>query len=248
MKKDQIFLSTIAPDAEAAAKARGFGLEIAEYCTAWNMDLRFDKTHPAVEKKLDGIPCRLLHAPFNELFPCAIDPKARELAAFRYRQALELADTYGARKVIIHSGYYEKLYYPVWFTRESVKFWTEFMDGYRGSAIICLENVFEKDGTVIADIIRRVGDERFRMCLDTGHVNAYSPVPLDRWIDECADCISHFHVHNNDGRADTHCALDEGSIDMAAFFEQADRLCKEATYTLEVREAQRSCAFMDKLL
>ena len=81
MKKDQLFLSTIAPDAAEEARRHGLGLEIAEYCTAWNMDEQFESTHAAVTKELTGVGRRLLHAPFNELFPCAVDPKARELAA-----------------------------------------------------------------------------------------------------------------------------------------------------------------------
>ena len=34
MKKENIYLSTIATDAAKTAKEYGFGLEIAEYCTA----------------------------------------------------------------------------------------------------------------------------------------------------------------------------------------------------------------------
>ena len=47
MKKDQLFLSTIAPDAAEEARRHGLGLEIAEYCTAWNMDEQFETTHAA---------------------------------------------------------------------------------------------------------------------------------------------------------------------------------------------------------
>ena len=32
------YLSTIAPDAAAVARENKLGLEIADYCTAWNMD------------------------------------------------------------------------------------------------------------------------------------------------------------------------------------------------------------------
>ena len=88
MKKENLYISTIAADAVPVARKYGLGLEIAEYCTAWNMDDRFAQTDAAVRSKLDGIPNRVFHAPFNELFPCAIDPKARELAAYRYRQAM----------------------------------------------------------------------------------------------------------------------------------------------------------------
>ena len=41
MKKENLYLSTIAPDAVHMAKEYGIHLEIAEYCTAWNMDEKF---------------------------------------------------------------------------------------------------------------------------------------------------------------------------------------------------------------
>ena len=41
MKKENIYLSTIALDAVRVAEEYGIHLEIAEYCTAWNMDEKF---------------------------------------------------------------------------------------------------------------------------------------------------------------------------------------------------------------
>ena len=69
MKREKFYLSTIAPDAAGIAREYGLGLEIAEYCTAWNMDEKFDAVDPDVQKKLEGITSSTLHAPYNELFP-----------------------------------------------------------------------------------------------------------------------------------------------------------------------------------
>lgn len=81
MKKENRYLSTIASDAVETAKQCGLGLEIAEFCTAWNMDEEFLSVDPVVREKIADCPSTLLHAPFNELFPCAIDRRARSLAA-----------------------------------------------------------------------------------------------------------------------------------------------------------------------
>ena len=116
MITNRLYLSTIAADAERQARRLNLGLEIAEYCTAWNMDEKFAETHGIVEQEIDGVSRRLLHAPFSELFPCAVDPKARDLARFRYRQAISLAKRYGAEKVIIHGGYNPRLYFSCWYT------------------------------------------------------------------------------------------------------------------------------------
>ena len=90
MRKNNIYLSTIAPDAVSVARKYGLGIEVAELCTAWNMDERFPEVDGPVRRAVAVIPNTTLHGPFNELFPCAIDPRARELAAFRYRQAIAL--------------------------------------------------------------------------------------------------------------------------------------------------------------
>lgn len=243
MNREQIYISTTASDAAEAARQWGFGIEIAEYCTAWNMDDEFPETDALVQEKLRGIPNRILHAPFNELFPCAIDRKARALAAERYRQAIGLAKGYGAKKVVIHGGYNGRMYYPSWYTEQSILFWKQFLKEDPGVEIV-LENVLEEDPAWILNIIRDVDDPRLRLCLDVGHVNAYSPMPVMQWLETCAPYISHFHIHNNDGSWDSHSPLDQGSIPMKEMLLKAEALCPEATITLELMEAAPSVIWM----
>ena len=233
MKKEMIYLSTIATDAVRVAREYGFGLELAEYCTAWNMDEKFTAVDGVVTKKLEGITSCVLHAPYNELFPCAIDKKARELAAFRYRQAIGLAKRYGAAKVVIHGGFDPKIYFPVWYTEQSILFWKDFLKDDPGVQIV-LENVLEEDPAWIVDIVKGVDDPRLKLCLDIGHVNAYSPIPVMKWLETCAPYISHFHVHNNDGSRDQHNALHDGTIPIKEFLLRAEKLCPDATFTLEL--------------
>ena len=111
MKRQNWYLSTIDPQAEKLAREYGLGLEIAEFCTAVNLDTNLEETDRTVGEKMKYADRFILHGPFNELFPCAVDPKARELAAFRYSQALERARAYGIGKVVIHAGYNPYLYY-----------------------------------------------------------------------------------------------------------------------------------------
>ena len=243
MKKESIYLSTIASDAASLARECGFGLEIAEFCTAWNMDEKFAPVDGVVKKKLEDISYSTLHAPYNELFPCAIDKKARALAAERYWRAIELAKRYGSGKVIIHGGYQPLMYYPVWYTEQSIRFWKEFLKEDPGVEIV-LENVFEEEPGWLLDIIKGVDDPRLRMCLDVGHVSAYSPISVMEWLEECAPYISHFHVHNNDGTRDQHAPLSEGRIPMKELFRRIDELCPETTVTLELMKARSSVKWL----
>ena len=243
MKKENIYLSTIAPDAPEVAREYGLGLEIAEYCTAWNMDDAFAATDTAVRDKLEGMGKRMLHAPFNELFPCAIDRKARALAASRYRQAIKLAKHYGAAKVVIHGGYNPWIYYPVWYTEQSAAFWKDFLEEDPGVELV-LENVLEAEPQWLLDIVKGVDNPRLKLCLDIGHVNAYSRIPVNDWLESWAPAISHFHIHNNDAAWDTHNPLMEGTIPMQEFLDKASRLCPDATFTLELMETRTSVRWM----
>ena len=245
MKKETIYLSTISTDAPCVAREHSFGLELAEFCTAWNMDEKFTHVDSVVKKKLEGIPRSLLHAPYNELFPCAIDKKARALAAERYRQATDLATRYGSRKVIIHGGYNPRIYFPVWYVKQSVLFWQDFLRDNPGVEIV-LENVLEDDPRWLLDIVAGVDDPRLRLCLDIGHVNAYSSVPLTNWLVLWAPYLSHLHIHNNDGSRDAHNALNEGTIPIKELLLQAQHLCPDATYTLELMNDAPSVVWLQE--
>ena len=227
------------------AREWGFGIEIAEYCTAWNMDDEFVETDLQVRRKLEGISRRVLHAPYNELFPCAIDRKARHLAADRYRQAIEVAKRYDAQKVIIHGGYNGWLYFPVWYVEQSILFWKQFLEEDPGVEIV-LENVLEEDPGWLLDIIKGVENPRLHLCLDVGHVNAYSKKPVMQWLEVWGSDISHFHIHNNDGSWDTHSTLNQGNIPIRELLQRCETLCPEATITLELSQAEESVHWLKK--
>lgn len=241
MTREQLYLSTIDPHAGEIARANGLGVEIAEFCTAANADERFDETNRRVLEQLRGISRRVLHGAFNELFPCAIDPLARRLAAYRYGQALELAGRYGARKLVLHGGYSPKLYYPCWFVEQSVRFWREFLDTHPGDYEICLENVMEEEPGMLLGIVSQVADPRLRLCLDVGHVNHYSGVPAWQWMDAYGARLSHLHLHNNDTTADSHSPLACGTLPMGELIARMD---SSMTATAELIELSGSIQWL----
>ena len=245
MNREKIYLSTIASDAPLFAREYGFGLEIAEYSTAWNMDRRFKVTDPRVKESLKGISRSILHAPVNELFPCAVDEKARELAAYRYRQAVDLAKNYGSQKIVIHGGYTPWFYYPAWYVSQSIAFWKDFLKENPDVNIV-LENVLETTPDLIVDILEGVNDPRLRMCFDVGHINAYSYVPILDWLEKCAPWVGHIHINNNNGREDEHKGLQEGSVPMKEVLRRIDALCPDATITLEMTETKPSLEWLKK--
>lgn len=242
--KERIYLSTVDENAAKLAKEQGFGIELAQFCTAWNLDEKRHEVEENVQNCLKSSDRFVLHAPFTELFPCAIDKMVRQVAAFRYRQSIETARELGVKKLVIHGGYNPRIYFPPWYTPESVVFWKEFVNEIPDDMVICLENVFEEEVDMLAEIVRQLGDKRIRMCLDIGHVNAYSKIPVREWIERCADIIEHFHIHNNDGSWDTHSQLFEGSIPMEETLELINKLCPTASITLELIDSKPSVEWL----
>ena len=243
--RDRLYLSTTAEDALELAREHGLGLEIAEYCTASNMDDAFPDTDRRVCAAMKGIRRFIFHAPYNELCPAAIDPRARSLALDRYRQAGELAAAYGIGTMVVHSGFIPLVYHPDWFIPRSVAFWRELLTQLPREISLCLENVMEPGPDMLLQIVREVDDPRFRLCLDVGHANTrVSSVPVRDWIPENAPFLSHVHLHNNDGDMDLHRCLGDGVLDMEEILELLDRFCPEATCTIENMTAADSVRWL----
>lgn len=241
---DRLYLSTIDPMAGDVARRYGLGVEIASFCTAWNMDEHLSETDEVLKTTLAGISRRVLHGPFNELFPCAIDPNAEELARYRYRQAIGLAQRYGASKVVFHGAYVPRLYFPQWYEERSIHFWRDFLPEIPEEMTVCLENVLEPEPRMLASIVQAVDDKRIRLCLDVGHANAYSRIPVLEWLEESAGFLSHLHIHNNDSTGDSHSPLFEGSIPVKELFNRVVALCPEATLTLELPDSRSSVRWL----
>lgn len=242
MDRQRWYLSTVDSRAGALASEYGLGVEIAEFCTAYNMDRDFSWADQQVRQAISGVSHTVLHGPFNELFPCAIDPEARALAARRYCQALELTRRYGGTKLVLHGGFQPRMYYPCWYQDESVKFWREFLPNIPQGITVCLENVFEPEPEMLKDIVSRVDDPRLAICLDVGHVNAYSEISPLCWVEELKPWLSHFHIHNNGGTADTHDCPGQGTMPVGTILEQTQEL--NTTYTLELPRSKEGIRWL----
>ena len=229
----------------------GLGIEIAEFCISDNMDNEFETVLPHVEYSAAAVKDKTLHAPYNELFPMAIDPLIVDVAYKRYEQTLGYCKRFGAAKMIVHANYNDILYFPKWFVNRHIDFWKKFLAEHNDDIIICVENVTEEDPQLILDILKGVDDPRLRMCLDVGHANLSPIAPID-WLKVCAPYISHYHIHNNFGApkegkrswGDRHLALDNGNIDMLALLKLAEELTPDATAAIESYDPERCAAWL----
>ena len=242
---EKLYISTIAENAAELARVHGLGLEVAEFTTAYNMDIDFEKWDALVCEKMRGISRFAFHAPYSELCPAAIDPLVVEIAKKRYAQAHALMCGYGINAMIVHSGFVPMLYHESWFEEKSVAFWKEFMSDKPADFRLYLENTLEPSPGMLCAIVNAVDDKRFRLCLDIGHA-AYMGVstPIETWVELALPYLGHAHIHNNYGERDSHNALDDGRIDVRPVIERILETDPNVTFTIESIDAEASVKWL----
>lgn len=255
---NRFYIATISSDHREIIDTYGFGAELDQFCTAENMEgekLAICEAEITALKELyptaqcEQIPVKappfILHAPFNELFPAAIDPDARALALKRFRQAAELARKHGAAKMVVHSGYVPLVYYKEWHVDRSVEFWQEFMESQPKDFHIVIENVIDDEPYMLAKIVERVQHPGVKACFDVGHAACVSPLPTSAWLEVLGPHLGHLHIHNNDGSHDWHKPVMEGIADMEQVMQFLAKPGREdITVTIESLETAGSVAWL----
>jgi sugar phosphate isomerase/epimerase len=248
MKSDRFYVATVASDAADVADEYKLGIEIDEFCTASNMDDKnFKGFDISVKNKMKISQKHIFHAPFNELFPAAVDPLALKLANKRFEQSFSLSCDYGIKRMVVHSGYVPVLYFKSWFHEKSVEFWKKFMSDKPEDFHIMIENVLEDEPYTLAKIIEGINDKRVSACLDIGHAHCKSDVDLIEWIEVLGPFIGHVHLHNNDKTYDCHWPLGNGTMNMNKIMEVLKKNSPEnITFTVENQECRESIEWLVK--
>jgi len=197
---------------------------------------------PDLEKlleRLDWNPALSLHAPFMDLNPGAVDPMVRSVTQVRFRQLLNVAAIIKPRAVVFHAAY-DKWRYSgrkdVWL-ENSIDAWQKVMD--TASKIGCrvaIENVFDDEPEALRMLIEKIDNRDFGFCFDTGHFNLFSRVPLEQWFMALGRHLVEVHLHDNDGKADSHWAIGNGNIDFKKFFGLMKAHAATPVFTIEAHD------------
>lgn len=234
--KNRLSIATMCGNWQQVADKYGLAVETDHFCQAENLD--GDKAIRAkadLTQLVDKYEVRVLHAPFNELFPAAIDPKARTLAMNRLNQAADIAMEFGIKKMVVHSGYIPFVYFKEWHINRSVEFWRDFMADKPEDFEICIENVLDDEPYMLTNIVKAIDDKRVGLCYDVGHANIVGECSQDEWLNVMSPYLKHLHIHNNDGTGDFHGELMSGSIDIKRMLDGVIEKCRhDTTITLEV--------------
>jgi sugar phosphate isomerase/epimerase len=162
-----------------------------------------------------------VHAPFLDLNPGAIDPLIQRATARRARQALHAAGRLGARLTVFHPGYDIWRYgeqQQLWL-EQSLRFWPPMLKlAARNGCLIALENIFEPEPGLLAQLLSTLASPWLGHCFDVGHWRLFASVSMEEWFSSLGGHLRHLHLHDNFGRKDDHLPLGEGNIDFAPLF------------------------------
>ncbi|WP_019850784.1 sugar phosphate isomerase/epimerase [Desulfitobacterium sp. PCE1] len=229
---NNVLITNRSEESYLLSKEFSLGIEVHDFFFPDVMD-NPQPHNDRIKQMLGGIKLRSVHGPFSDLVPASCDTKIVEVCKSRFKNAFETAKELSAEHLIFHSGFIPKTYFPKDWLDNSTKFWTDFLSDKPNSMEIHIENVYEDDFNLLKELVDAIGDPRFSICLDLGHVNANSTKELNNWIQGLNDRIRYVHLHNNNGKFDDHFGLWKGEIDMLNTLELLKVHSPKALWTIE---------------
>ncbi|WP_457681460.1 sugar phosphate isomerase/epimerase family protein [Thermovibrio sp.] len=228
----------------------GIGAELQ--ITSRVLDSLTFKDYGLIKMELGERPITV-HAPFIDLNPGALDSYVLEATRRRFSEVISVAKVLNARVIVFHTGYHPQKVDPVyesWFKRA--------LETFKGIARefngkVALENVFDYTPDNLLRFLREL-PPKVGVCLDLGHLNLFSKVPLSDWIESFRDRIYEFHVHDNLGSEDSHGPIGSGSFDFDSFFNLLSKVESKYIFNLEsksisdIRESLRRLKWKGKSL
>ena len=159
-----------------------------------------------------------LHGPFQDLLPGSLDRVVLAASRRRLRQAFRLLPVFKPEAIVCHLGFEARHYQwdrQEWLAR-SLATWRELAGVAAAQGVVVrLENVYETEPELFLEILVGVGAANLQVCLDVGHLMAFGGGDFPRWLEALAPAIGQLHLHDNDGRGDTHLALGSGQVPLA---------------------------------
>lgn len=185
-----------------------------------------------------------VHSPIYDINIGSLNQKIRDASVESILESLEFARKIDAEVLVIHGGNlpgdFPKSFLPE--AREmlisSLKKLLEKAKEYE--IVIGLENTpkgrnhqLVKQKEEHLSIIEKVNSSNLKIVLDTGHANVYG-LPLEDYLKSVSKYLCEIHLHNNDGKKDTHQPLPRGAIDILNLLDLVKELELSAPIILEM--------------
>jgi len=203
-----------------------------------------------VRDALDWEHTLTVHGPFMDLSPGALDTKVAEASLSRYLDVIELSAVLRPEAVVFHSGYEGWKYahnVDVWLS-PSVRTWKTVMESAEKHDIkVAVENIVDTEPDHLKRLAEEVGHPLFGLCLDVGHREIFSSLPIQTWVDVMHPYIHVLHLHDNTGDFDDHAPIGDGNVDFDALFSRIRELGIDPVYTLEAHNAEDAFVSLERI-
>lgn len=247
---DQVLLSagiTNIDECISLANERGLGIEVMAFAYPHILEGDWEALIAEYKHKLAGVSGPItLHGPFMDMVSGSPDPRINQVCFERYMQAIEIAAKLNARTMVLHANFIGSLhnlpYRESWHKR-NVEFWNRFCEQAQGfNVTVAIENMWEFDPTIIADLVSEVNHPILRACVDVGHAHLFSDpqYTLHDWLKAVEPWLVHMHMNNNNGKVDVHHAFnyDEGVLNYHEILKLVRAINQQPLIVLEMDTVQ----------
>lgn len=233
------------------ANTHGCNLELGTFSYAEYLDGDWRHLLDGHQRALAKFKGKLsLHGVFQDICIHSNDSKIAKVSKQRILRNMDIAQALNAKYVVFHANFnpfvYGELYKYNWVARNA-SFWREVVENY--DATVLLENFWEPSPEILSKLLDEVNMPRLRVCLDTGHVNAFSKAPFEEWVAKLNKRIPYLHLSDNMGKSDQHLQIGGGNIDWQALTATLKKyeVCPEVALETEtIKKTDESLGYLQK--
>jgi len=173
-----------------------------------------------IKRKCQGLKLTA-HLPFYDLNIASIDPFIRSYSMNVMIKGLVFCEKLGIRSAVAHSGFNVKLA-----GKAAAKWKDKFfpqkrlleVEAKKRGVNIIWENTYENNFEFFDEILKGSPDTLF--CLDSGHCKCFADFSPVEFLDRYQEKVVHLHIHDNNGKEDSHLSPGLGSIDFSELFNE----------------------------
>ena len=228
-------------------KLKLYGFDYTDYAISGALDGKTEEEYKQMilrEKQLAdeaGIIIGQVHGPW--IYPPRDDtPEHRAERLADMQRSIRMTGMIGCKYWVIHpimpfGAHAEPDTEEFW--RLNEEFWRALLPTAKeNDVVICLENmpmkmlsISKPDKTL--EMVRRINDDNFKFCLDTGHASlrGFDPVEAVRLA---GSDLKALHIHDNDGDSDQHLPPFYGNTNWKEFIKALDEVGFDGVFSLEL--------------
>ncbi len=233
------------------ANEHGCNLELGTFAYANALDGNWRSLVRGHQRGLSAFKGEVsVHGVFQDICIHSNDNKIAKVSRQRILRNMDIAKALRAKYVVFHANFnpfvYGELYRSNWIARNA-SFWREVLDKYE--ATVLLENFWEPSPEILSALLNEVGRSRLKVCLDTGHVNAFSKVSIEEWVAKLNTLVPYMHFSDNMGKSDQHLEIGRGNINWQALTTALEKYKVKPEVVLEtetIKKTEDSLTYLAK--